>query len=517
MSSGALPSPVESGALALIVVEDSEDDYELILARLRHAFGAVRALRVDARAALEQALDQGGWSGVLCDHRMPGLTSTEALQITRARAPDVPFVIVSGAIGDEIAVSALQAGADDFVTKDKLSRLGPALARALEAAHLRVRRREAELELVESEARFRSLAANLPGMVFQIEVDAGRLRPAYAGEGARRLFGLTPADLAANPGTWLSKLSRDDVEQLRTRLLIATAGVTAYDWDATLSQSNPARQWIDQVIVMPADVEAGVPERHIAFTARARRVGTSRVLWDGIATDITRQKEVEAELTRSREELRELAGHLTRVRESERAAIARELHDDVGSTLTGVKFQLQWLKGRVAGDAALTSKLEQLNGLVDSAITASSRIMHDLRPAILDQGVVAALEWQARSFEQHTGIRCRFAAPADEVALAPAQAIVVFRVCQEALNNVVKPAAASAVDVTLMLDDEGIALEVRDDGRGIASGDTSKRGRFGIRGMQERALALGGDVSVGPRDDGPGTSVRLTLPLAAAE
>ena len=398
----------------------------------------------------------------------------------------------------------MQAGADDFVMKDKLARLGPALARAIEASRSRIRRREAESALIESEARFRSLAANLPGMVFQIEVDGARLRPAYAGEGARRLFGLTPADLAENPGAWLARLSREDVERLRTRLLVATAGVTSFDWDETVPQSNaPARHWIDQVIVIPADDEAGVPVRYIEFTARARRVGSTRVLWDGIATDITRQKEAEVALTRSREELRELAGHLARVRESERAAIARELHDDVGSTLTGVKFQLQWLKGRVADDATLVGKLEQLNGLVDSAITASSRIMHDLRPAILDQGIVAALEWQARSFEQHTGMRCRFAAPAEEIALAPAQAIVVFRVCQEALNNVVKHAQASSVDVTFMLDDEGIALEVRDDGRGIGPGDTTKRGRFGLRGMQERALALGGGVIVGVRDEVP--------------
>lgn len=513
MSPGALPSSPDSDSLALIVVEDSEDDYELVLARLRHAFGAVRTIRVDNRAALEQALDQGGWAGVLSDDRMPGFTSLEALQVTRARAPDLPFVIVSGALGEEFAVSAMQAGANDFVMKDKLGRLGPALAHAIEASRSRIRRREAESALVESEARFRALAANLPGMVFQIEVDGARLRPAYAGEGARRLFGLTPADLAENPGAWLAKLSPGDVERLRTQFLVATAGVTSFVWDQSMPQSNaPAPHWIDQVIVIPADDEAGVPMRYIEFTSRARRVGSTRVLWDGIATDITRQKEVEVALTRSREELRELAGHLARVREGERAAIARELHDDVGSTLTGVKLQLQWLKGRVADDATLVSKLEQLNGLVDSAITASSRIMHDLRPAILDQGIVAALEWQARSFEQHTGLRCRFAAPSDEVALAPAQAIVVFRVCQEALNNAVKHAQASAVDVTFMLDDEGITLEVRDDGRGIAAGDTTKRGSFGLRGMQERALALGGEVSVGVRDDGPGTSVRLVLP-----
>jgi signal transduction histidine kinase len=514
MSSGAVPYPSDSDPLALIVVEDSDDDYELVLARLRHAFGPVRTLRVDNRAMLEQALDQGGWSAVISDHRMPGFTSIEALRATRARVPEMPFIIVSGAIGEEIAVSAMQAGANDFVMKDKLGRLGPALAHAIEASRSLVRRREAESALIESEARFRSLAANLPGMVFQIEVDGARLRPAYAGEGARRLFGLTPVDLEANPGAWLARLSPEDVERLRTRFLVATAGVTSFDWNESVPQSNaPAPHWIDQVIVIPADDEAGVPVRYIELTSRARRVGSTRVLWDGIATDITRQKEIELALTRSREELRELGGHLARVREIERAAIARELHDDVGSTLTGVKFQLQWLKGRAADDATLVTKLEQLNGLLDSAITASSRIMHHLRPPILDQGIAAALEWQARSFEQHTGLPCRFAAPAEELALAPAQAIVVFRVCQEALNNVVKHAQASSVDVTLMLDDEGIGLEVRDDGRGIDPSDTMKRGSFGVRGMQERALALGGAVSVAVRDDGPGTSVRLTLPM----
>ena len=518
MSPDALPSSAESDALAVLVVEDSTDDFEGVLARLRQSLGDVRAVRIDSREALERALDGGAWSAVICDQRLPGLTALEALRITRARMPDVAFLVVSAAIGEDFAVAALQAGADDFVMKDNLARLAPALARAIETSRTRMRHRAAESALVESEARFRSLAANLPGMVFQIEVDGAHLRPVYAGEGARRLFGLTPADLADNPGAWLSRLTREDVDQLRTRLLVATAGVTAFDWDASLPQPNaPARHWIDQVIVIRADEEAGIPQRFIEFTSRARRVGNTRVLWDGIATDITRQKEAEVALTHSREELRELAGHLARVRESERAAIARELHDDVGSTLTGVKFQLQWLKGRVAEDATLVGKLEQLNGLVDSAITASSRIMHDLRPAILDQGIVAALEWQARSFEQHTGLRCQFAASSEEIALAPAHAIVLFRVCQEALNNVVKHAQAQGVDVTLTVDDGDIALEVRDDGRGIAPSDTAKRGRFGLRGMQERALALGGSVTVGVRDDGPGTSVRLVLPLEDAD
>lgn len=518
MSPDALPSSPDSHALALVVVEDSAPEFERLRDRLQRTIGGLRATRVDTREALERAIAADAGTAVICNVAPAGLTWREALRITRVHAPDAPFLVLSDAASEESAAEALHSGADDFLLKDHAARWAPALARAVETARTRIRSRAAESALVESEARFRSLAANLPGMVFQIEVDGAHLRPVYAGEGARRLFGLTPADLAENPGAWLGRLTAEDAERLRTQLLVATAGVTAFEWSESMPQPNaPARHWIDQVIVIPPDAEAGIPERYIEFTSRARRAGPTRVLWDGIATDITRQKEAEAELTRSREELRELAGHLARVREGERAAIARELHDDVGSTLTGVKFQLQWLKGRVADDPALVEKLQQLNGLVDSAITASSRIMHDLRPAILDQGIVAALEWQARSFEQHTGLRCTFVASAEDVPLVPAQAIVVFRVCQEALNNVVKHAQASHVDVTLSGDDDEITLEIRDDGRGITAADTAKRGRFGLRGMHERALALGGSVDVSARDDGRGTAVRLALPVETTD
>jgi signal transduction histidine kinase len=509
----APPASVSRAPLALIVIEDSSDDYELVVARVRAAFGPVRAVRVETRVELAAALAEGGWSAVLADHRLPSFSSIAALELTRELAPDLPFIIVSGEIGEDAAVDALHAGADDYVMKDRLGRLAPAIAHALAAARLRQQRHEAEAALVESEARFRSLAANLPGMVFQIEVDGGRLTPVYAGEGARRLFGLSAAELAGNPGGWMERLPPAAVDTLRARLVVATAGVTAFDWDDDTHAGQP--RWIEHVVELPADVDDRIPARHLEFKARARRVGPTRVRWDGIATDITRQKEAESELTRSREELRELASHLEQVRDAERASIARELHDDVGSTLTGVKFQLKWLKGQLGSESRLAPKLAELDALVDSAITASTRIMHDLRPAILDQGIVAALEWQARAFEARTGLACRFRASAEEVALAPAQAIALFRVCQEALNNVAKHARASVVEVSLEAAADTVALEIRDDGRGITRADTAKRGHFGLIGMQERALALGGRITVTTRDDRPGTAIRLTLPADA--
>jgi signal transduction histidine kinase len=281
--------------------------------------------------------------------------------------------------------------------------------------------------------------------------------------------------------------------------------------ETTAPAAPPRSRWIEFTAQLAE--HGGNSVRYIEFTARARQVAPGRWLWDGIATDVTPQKRAEAELRASREELRELASHQARVREEERAAIAREIHDDIGSTLTGVKFDLAWLKEKLARDDTYRSHLEQMDQLVDSVITSSTRIMHNLRPGILDEGIVAALEWLARNFEGRTGVTCTFDCVDEDIPLEPDSAIVVFRICQEALNNIAKHAGATVAGVTLEVVGDRLVLEVRDDGCGVTPADLVKRDRFGLRGMRERAIALGGSVEVASAPRG-GTVVRLRLPLA---
>jgi two-component system, NarL family, sensor histidine kinase UhpB len=253
--------------------------------------------------------------------------------------------------------------------------------------------------------------------------------------------------------------------------------------------------------------------RWIQFTARARHVA-ERVVWDGIASDITAEKRAERALRASREELRELASYFARVREEERTSVARELHDDVGSTLTGIKFQLAAIRTKLTQDDALGARVAHLDDLVDGVIGSTSRLMHDLRPGILDEGIVAALEWQARTFEQRTGLPCEFAASHEDIALPPEAAMAAFRICQEALNNVVKHAAAASVEVQLCRRGDALTLTIADDGIGIDEEARRKPGHFGLRGMRERALAFGGTVDVARPAEG-GTAITLTLPLAS--
>jgi signal transduction histidine kinase len=221
---------------------------------------------------------------------------------------------------------------------------------------------------------------------------------------------------------------------------------------------------------------------------------------------------VDRELGESKQRLRELAQHLQTSVESERVAIAREIHDDVGGSLTALNFDLAWIarhsdKPEVRQRAA--SALETLA----LAIEASQRVMHNLRPAILEQGLVAALQWMASRFERRTGIPCRFTSDREAVALPAGVPLVAYRTAQEALTNVSKHAQASRVTIELTVAAGALTLEIADDGCGLTTADLAKARSFGIRGLHERASTVGGwvDLSSGAG----GTTLILSVPLPA--
>lgn len=223
------------------------------------------------------------------------------------------------------------------------------------------------------------------------------------------------------------------------------------------------------------------------------------------------------ELQASRERLSELAQHLQTSVEAERHAIAREIHDDVGGSLSALKFELDWIR-RHAETPALQQRALSALEIITSAIEASQRIMQNLRPAILEQGLVAALQWLTTGFEKRMGIECEFRTQAAHLAaileLPAGVPLVAYRTVQEALTNVSKHAQATRVVVDLSLTGGVLSLEVSDNGRGLSAADLAKTRSFGIRGLHERASTVGGwvDLSSGPS----GTSLILSVPLGGA-
>ena len=222
------------------------------------------------------------------------------------------------------------------------------------------------------------------------------------------------------------------------------------------------------------------------------------------------------ELQASRKRLSELAQHLQTSVEAERQAIAREIHDDVGGSLTALKFELDWIRRHASSPAIEQRALTALE-TVTHAIESSQRIMQNLRPAILEQGLVAALQWMTSESETRMGIHCEFRTHAiprgQALVLPPWVALVAYRTTQEALTNVSKHAEASRVVVDLSLTGGVLSLEISDNGCGLNPNDLAKARSFGIRGLHERASTVGGWVDLS--SSGAGTSLILSVPLAA--
>lgn len=230
---------------------------------------------------------------------------------------------------------------------------------------------------------------------------------------------------------------------------------------------------------------------------------------------VVRLKRAEVELVRSRETIRTLAHQLLTQRESERSAIAREIHDELGQVLTSLHLGLAWIARTVPQAQRDTqAKVAALSELVGATIGSVKRIAMELRPGTLDElGVVKTLESEARMFEGHAGIPCRFETNLRKASFDPDAGIAIFRICQAALTNVARHAQASHAVVTMMKEDAECVLTITDDGKGTTRTLMRRRDALGIVGMRERAAVCGGTLSIG-RGKGGGTTLTVRLPLA---
>ena len=235
-----------------------------------------------------------------------------------------------------------------------------------------------------------------------------------------------------------------------------------------------------------------------------------------IVSDLSEVKRAEQELRASSEQLRNLAARLLSIREEERTRIAREVHDELGQSLTAVKMDLSWLAGRLSpGDGPLLGRIRSTLQLADSTLQSVRRISTELRPGVLDLGLAAALEWQVREFQARTGIRCRLRLSGQEV-VAPDVSTALFRILQEALTNVARHAGATRAEVVLKKQPDTLVLQIRDNGRGFNPANSSSSKSLGLLGMRERSAILGGrvDLSSAP---GKGTRVTARIPLRSSE
>lgn len=352
-----------SHRLHILHLEDSSIDHELVRLALSRSGEDFELQRVETLDDFQRLTQAFAFDVILADYRLPGFTALDAWRVLQSHVQRPPFILLSGAIGEPAAVSAIKMGMSDYLSKDDLGKLSLIIRRAMEVNRIQRAKEVADIELSLSEKR-----------------------------------------------------------------------------------------------------------------------------------------------------LADFAEYLQMTIEQERSAIAREIHDDIGGALAAVRFDLSWI-GRHTTDTQTLAHVDAATEMLQHALEASQRIMMNLRPAILDQGLVAAVQWLAEGFAKRTGIDTTVHAQSEPGALPKAVQLVAYRTAQEALTNVAKYADCDRVTIDLSDAGDVLTLEVKDNGKGIAPAELRKPKAFGIRGLHERAKTVGGwlDVSTQPNT---GTSIILSVPLS---
>ncbi len=355
-------------------------------------------------------------------------------------------------------------------------------------------RLRAQEELRASEVRFQLVTRATTDLVYDWDMANHSI---WWNENLRHLFGYEGKPEALGIKFWTSLIHPGDVERINASLFGAV--------------SDGKQFWADEYRFKRLDGSyANVLDR--GYILRDARGEPARMI--GAMMDITDRKLTEQRLRDSREQLRALTAHLERVREEERTRIAREIHDELGQALTGLKMDLSWFAARLPNQPALQDKSAGMLKLIDSTVNAVRRLSTELRPAILDNlGLIAAIEWLAQEFQKRTGVTCEFVTAEEELTLDESRTTALFRICQEALTNAARYAEATAVNIVLEIDEREIHLRIHDNGRGITDAETKATKSFGLIGMKERARLLGGTFTISGAP-GRGTTLTVRIPVS---
>lgn len=339
-----------------------------------------------------------------------------------------------------------------------------------------------------SEDRLRQIIDTIPTMAWSLRPD-GALD--FVNQRWRDYTGVSLEEELEDP---TRPLHPEDRPGAVAKWLVAMAAEREYESEMRLRRADGQYRWF-LVRTVPLRDERG-----------------NIIKWFGTNTEIEDRKQSENILYRSFEQLRALTARLQSVREEERARMSREIHDELGQALTAIKIELSSFVNDLSPEQKQPFRSESIMKLIDETIQTVRRISTELRPGILDDlGLVAAVEWAAEEFEGRTGTKCEVSLPADDITLDPEHATALFRIFQETLTNVARHANATIVNVRLAAETCDVSLEIRDNGKGISEGQRSAATSLGIRGMLERALLLGGELTINGVP-GKGTIVRVRIP-----
>jgi PAS domain S-box-containing protein len=354
--------------------------------------------------------------------------------------------------------------------------------------HRRPERLSAEEELRRSEDRLRLIIDTIPTMAWSLRPDG---KVDFVNQRWREYTGISLEDELDAP---TRAMHPEETPAVMEQWLATMAAGEPFEHEMRLRRADGEYRWF------------------LVRTVPLRDEFRNIIKWFGTSTEIEDRKRAEKILFRSFEQLRALTARLQSVREEERARMAREIHDELGQALTAIKIDLASLVSELPAEQTQALRKQSIMKLIDETIQTVRRISTELRPGILDDlGLVAAVEWAAEEFQARTGTKCQISLPRADLALDPERATALFRIFQETLTNVARHAHATEVNVRLAYDRCDVSLEVRDNGKGISEEQLTAANSLGLLGMLERALLLGGELTISGVP-GKGTTVRVRIP-----
>ncbi|EYC52698.1 histidine kinase [Hylemonella gracilis str. Niagara R] len=471
-----------SGAHILVI--DDSPEIRLLATVLLEREGYVVTSAVTGEEGLAFARESITPDLILLDVMLPGMDGYEICQLLKQDETlrDVPVIFMSAQDDVQAQTEGFKAGGADYVTKP----LSVPVLLARVRAHVALNAQRRSLE-----GMFRDALEYAPDAIILADT---RWRIVQVNARTLAMFGYRREQLMGQPVEMLIP-PRLREHHLQRRSVYADLG----PGDLQLGVSTDCMRGDGSEFT--GDLSVG-----LLRTNRGPLLMT-------VVRDVTESQRIQQEVIASRQRLRELAARGDAMREYERKNIAREVHDELGQVLTALRMDLTYADLTYGNsDSGFKDRLQGMRALVDRAIQGVRNVASHLRPSALDMGLVPALEWLSGEFQRHAGIPCTLEIETPAIDMPEHRAIGLFRIVQESLTNVSRYAQARSVRVSLRQENGQLVLRIRDDGQGFDAASRAQGRSFGLLGMQERALALEGELTV-ESAIGQGTTVTARVPL----
>lgn len=465
----------------ILVVDDTLINTQLMQAILEPAgYEVINANNGPSALVLAQSTQP---QLILLDVMMPGMDGYAVCSQLKANASTrhIPVIFITAIDNEESETRGFALGAADYITKPLQVPVVLARVKAHIALYGQRRRLEGMFRDVMEFAPDAFILADMQGCILHVNARA------------EQLFGYRREELIGVPEAILIPLRlRPKHAHFRASYIQQPLGrMTGISLQCLRKNGSE----------FPCDINLSSLE-----TNRGR-------LLMAVVRDVSAHQQAEQALNESQQRLRELAAQTEAMREEERKHIAREVHDELGQVLTALRMDMSLLGMRYGTEnPALLDKLSGMKGLVDRAIQGVRNVAVNLRPAALDMGLVPAVEWLCSEFTERTAVPCQLHSLEENISLDEPRNVVLFRIAQESLTNIVRYARASQVDVSLGHHGNALWLEVHDNGCGFDMAAAAEKKSFGLLGMRERALALGGELEI-HSTQAQGTLIRVTIPI----